>query len=62
MDNLRRLIKQIVRELQEEELEEITTTGDVEGYMTPNAFSKSRRKEKKIATNSTGYKVVKPKQ
>ena len=41
----------------------MTTTGDVEGYNTPFAFSgQSKRdedKNKRISTNSTGYKVVK---
>ncbi len=49
--------------LDEEELDEITTTGDIEGYSTPFAFTgkskKSKKKKKKISTNSTGYKVVK---
>tara|TARA_A100001515_G_scaffold123519_1_gene107424 strand:+ start:189 stop:503 length:315 start_codon:yes stop_codon:yes gene_type:complete len=47
--------------LDEEELDEITTTGDIEGYNTPFAFTgkKGKKKKKKISTNSTGYKVVK---
>ncbi len=47
--------------LDEEELDEITTTGDIEGYSTPFAFTgkKGKKKKKKISTNSTGYKVVK---
>tara|TARA_B100000287_G_scaffold393508_1_gene406803 strand:- start:791 stop:1495 length:705 start_codon:yes stop_codon:yes gene_type:complete len=46
---------------EEEELDEMTTTNDVEGYETPNAFSgkKSKKKKKKISTNSTGYKYFK---
>ena len=56
------LIKSLTEEiLDEEELEEITTTGDIEGYSTPFAFTgkKGKKKKKKISTNSTGYKVVK---
>ena len=56
------LIKSITEEiLDEEELDEITTTGDIEGYNTPFAFTgkKGKKKKKKISTNSTGYKVVK---
>jgi len=44
-------------------LDEMTTTGNVEGYNTPFAFTSGRKKDKKknkrISTNSTGYKVVK---
>ena len=45
----------------EKELEEMTTTNDVEGYETPYAFSgkKSKAKKKKISTNSTGFKYFK---
>ena len=58
---LRELIKSVLRELQEEELEEITVTGNVAGYNTPFAFSgnKGNKKKKKVSTNSTGYSVVK---
>ena len=45
----------------EEELDEITATGNIDGYSTPFAFSgnKGKKKKKKIATNSTGYNIVK---
>ena len=58
---LRELIKSVLRELQEEELEEITVTGNVAGYNTPFAFSgnKGKNKKKEVSTNSTGYSVVK---
>ena len=59
MDNIR----EIIRELIKKELEEATTTGDIAGYETPNAFTggpgKGKKKKKEIATNSTGYNVVK---
>ena len=42
--------------LDEEELDEITTTGDVDGYSTPN-WGRGRE-NKRISTNSTGYKTV----
>jgi len=47
--------------LDEEELDEMTVTGNVDGYNTPFAFTgkKGKKKNKKISTNSTGYKVVK---
>ena len=66
------IIHQIVTEIldedilideEEEELDEMTDTGDIEGYETPNAFSgkgkKSKAKKKKISTNSTGFKYFK---
>jgi len=57
------ILKELALEITEEELEEITTTGDVAGYNTPNAFSsggqKDKKKKKKNATNSTGYTLVK---
>ena len=45
----------------EEELEEATSTGDVEGYNTPFAFTsgKGKKRKRKISTNSTGYRMVK---
>jgi hypothetical protein len=46
------ILKQIALEMMEdEELDEITTTGDVAGYSTPFAFSKKKRKKKKIGVN-----------
>lgn len=47
---LRELIKSVLRELRDEELEEITVTGDVAGYSTPKAFGK-KKKQKKIGMN-----------
>ena len=67
-NKLKEFIHNLVRELyckenecEDEELDEITTTGDVDGYNTPHAFSRKKDKgrKKKISTNSTGYKVVK---
>ena len=57
---LRELIKSVLRELQQEELEEITVTADVDGYNTPFAFTgkKGKKKKKQVATNSTGFKPV----
>ena len=58
---LTKLVKEILDE--DEELEEVTTTGDVDGYSTPLAFTgktkNSKKRNKKISTNSTGYNVVK---
>ena len=57
------IIKSLTEEiLDEEDLDEITTTGNVAGYNTPFAFTgnskKSKKKKKKYSTNSTGYEVV----
>ena len=61
----RKLFKELVKKLtmellDEESLEEITTTGDVAGYQTPFAFSskEDEKKKKKRLTKSTGYSVV----
>jgi len=58
------LVKKLTLELLDEEsLEEITTTGDVAGYSTPFAFrgksKKGKKKSKEISTNSTDYELVK---
>ena len=56
------LLESLVEEiLDEEDLDEMTVTGNVDGYMTPFAFTgdKGKKKKKKISTNSTGYNVVK---
>ena len=48
--------------IEEEELDEITTTDNIAGYDSPLAFGDnsraSKKKKKKISTNSTGYDVV----
>ena len=62
----RKLFKELVKKLtmellDEESLEEITTTGDVAGYSTPFAFSKSEKDKKKRLKRikkSTGYTAV----
>jgi hypothetical protein len=62
MENrLKEIIKGIVKEIQsEKELEEMTGTGAVAGYNTPNAFSKpgqTAKKNKRLA-NISGGEVV----
>ena len=44
------LIKKLSLEVFREELDEITVTGDAEGYSTPFAFKK-KKKQKKIGVN-----------
>ena len=55
-------LKEIIRELIKQELEEASTSAATPGYQTPYAFSggrkKDKKKKKKIATNSTGYSKV----
>ena len=56
------LLESLVEEiLDEEELDEITVTGNIDGYNTPMAFTgkKGKKKKKKVATNSTGFSIVK---
>ena len=63
----RKLFKELVKKLtiellDEESIEEITTTGDVAGYLTPFAFSDNSEEEKKKRLKrikkSTGYTAV----
>ena len=62
--SFRDLIESLTQEiLDEEELDEITTTDNIAGYDSPMAFDddskKSKKKKRKISTNSTGYDMVK---
>ena len=55
------IIKSLTEEiLDEEDLDEMTVTGNVAGYSTPFAFSgkKGKKKKKEVSTNSTGYEMV----
>jgi hypothetical protein len=60
-NRLKEIIRGIVKEIQDEkELEEMTGTGAVAGYDTPNAFAKpgqTAKKNKRLA-NVTGGEVV----
>lgn len=69
MDNLRKLIEDLIEEIQNEEMEvdEATTTGNVAGYNTPNAFKKTDGKDEDdepeddyvdYINQATGYKRV----
>jgi hypothetical protein len=55
-------LKNLIREIMEEELDEMTTTGDVAGYLVPSAFrgdkSAAKRKTKHISTLQ-GYSLTK---
>ena len=56
-------LREMIRELIKKEIDEATTTGNIAGYETPNAFTggpgKGKKKKKEISTNSTGYNMVK---
>ena len=52
------LIKNLTLELFKDELDEVTTTGDVDGYSTPFAFGRNKKKNRKISTNGTRFKPV----
>ena len=55
------LIKSLTEEiLDEEDLDEMTATGNVDGYSTPFAFSskEDEKKKKKRFKKSTGYTFV----
>ena len=60
-NKLRQYIRAFVREILK--TNEVTQTGDIAGYNTPFAFSSKKKKDKdkeeEVATNSTGYEVVK---
>ena len=61
---LRQYIRNFILEIKDDDddLEEVTTTGNQDGYGTPHAFSKgdkkSKRKRKRFSTNSTGYSMM----
>ena len=69
MDNLKKLIEDLIEEIQNEELDidEATTTGDIAGYNTPNAFKDTDGTDEDdepdenhtdTINQSTGYKRV----
>ena len=52
------LVKSLTLEvIEEEELEEITTTGNVAGYNTPFAFTGGKKKKKKYKDNTYRKKI-----
>ncbi len=52
------LVKELTSSLFRKKLKEITTTGDVAGYETPNAFGKTSKKKKKNLEKQTGYSFI----
>ena len=52
------IIKSLTEEiLDEEDLDEMTATGNVAGYMTPMAFTGGKKKKKKNKKNSYQKKI-----
>lgn len=67
LSQLKDTIREIIKELEEEDLDEITVTGNVAGYNTPNAFKKTDGRDTKAEPDdefisrlnkSTGYTKV----
>lgn len=69
MDNLKKIIEDLIAEIEQEEMEvdEATTTGNVAGYNTPNAFKKTDGNDEDeepddnyidTINQATGYKRV----
>ena len=52
------LVKELASTLFKKKLKEITTTGSVAGYESPNAFGKMKKKRKKNIEKQTGYKFI----
>ena len=52
------LVRELARELFKRKLSEITSTASIDGYETPNAFGKMKKKRKKNVEKQTGYKFV----
>ena len=57
-NKLRKYISELIKEV-EEELEEQTTTANIDGYQTPYAFSgKGKKDRRKKIAQQMGYKIV----
>ena len=52
------LVRELARGLFKKKLSEITSTASIDGYETPNAFGKMKKKKKKNIEKQTGYKFV----
>ena len=56
-----RSMREVIRELVEKELEEMTATGDIGGFGTPYAFQgnkEANRTKRRKSAAASGYKVV----
>ena len=52
------LVRELASGLLKRKLSEITSTASIDGYETPNAFGKMKKKRKKNIEKQTGYKFV----
>ena len=52
------IVKELASSLFRKKLKEITTTGNIAGFESPNAFGKTSKKKKKNLEKQTGYKFV----
>jgi len=52
------VVKELASSLFRKKIKEITTTGDIAGYETPNAFGKTSKKKKKNLEKQTGYNFI----
>ena len=50
-NEFRKKLKELIRDIYEKELEEVTTTGDIDGYSTPFAFKDTKKGYKKKKKN-----------
>ena len=55
---LNNLVRELASGLLKRKLSEITSTASIDGYETPNAFGKMKKKKKKNIEKQTGYKFV----
>ena len=52
------LVRELASGLLKRKLSEITSTASIDGYETPNAFGKMKKKKKKNIEKQTGYKFI----
>jgi hypothetical protein len=58
LSELQKLVREVLSEMEDEELDEITTTGNVAGYNTPNAFKKTDGKDVDDEPDSSHVKRI----
>jgi hypothetical protein len=52
------LVRELARGLLKKKLSEKESTASIDGYETPNAFGKMKKKRKKNIEKQTGYKFI----
>ena len=62
MDEKQQRLRELIRRIIKKELDEMTTTGNVAGFLTPFAFRGNKKSQiarsKHIATDTTGFKLT----